>query len=246
MSSPKEDKMDAEQSTAPNPQSPSSLDGPSLPVPGAATDEIPKSEVDQDADMEDAPSEEVTEQELSVEAPISASRPQADAAEDGSEEVLTVDPPVPPLAPVVESTEPEADGMPVKPTQIDMPPPSANPFAQPVLPNGPSAHSPGSLSTASVFSPAVTAAVSPSPARKKLSLSDYTRRSKAKDKEPDGKVDRESSPASTASGPAATAVIQPSSASEAAAADGGSAIVDDDVKMEDADATTAAVPPPGA
>ena len=53
-----------------------------------------------------------------------------------------------------------------------------------------------------IFSPSVTAAVTPSPAKKKMSLSDYTKARKAKDKPSEAKAeDREGSPASTASGP---------------------------------------------
>jgi hypothetical protein len=240
---PEEDKMDVEVSHPAK----SSLSPvvPSSALPDAAVADASKAEGDQDADMQDAPSEDVAGPEVKVDTQESPEQTQSDVALSASQDASSADAHVPPLAPVLDSTESEAGEESSKPPdmKIEMPPPPANPFAQPVLPGGPSAQSPGSLTTAPVFSPAVTAAVSPSPARKKLSLSDYTRRSKAKDKDPDSKADRESSPASTASGPAAAVpVIQPSSSGEAAAAEGGSAI-DDDVKMEDADATQAVVPP---
>jgi len=82
---------------------------------------------------------------------------------------------------------------------------------------------------APVFSPAVTAAVTPSPARKKLSLSDYTKRSKAKDKDHESK-DRESSPASVASGP----IVPLLQASVSEAGRAGESAVEEDVRMEDA------------
>jgi len=96
---------------------------------------------------------------------------------------------------------------------LTMPPPPANPFSAASAPHltvgGSLSQSPAGLTpgSAPIFSPNVAASVNPSPARKKLSLSDYTRRSKAKDKDSshaggDAKVDRESSPASVASGPA--------------------------------------------
>ena len=83
-----------------------------------------------------------------------------------------------------------------------------------------------------LFSPAVSAAVAPSPARKKLSLSDYTKRSKAKDKDSHPSADRESSPASVASGPIVPPLLP--TLSEAAGAGESSSAVEDDVKMEDA------------
>ncbi|GAB7348343.1 hypothetical protein MBLNU459_g6315t1 [Dothideomycetes sp. NU459] len=61
----------------------------------------------------------------------------------------------------------------------------------------PSALTP-SFSGGSLFSPSVTAAVNPSPARKKMSLSDYTKRSKATKVEP-GLTAREVSPANSVS-----------------------------------------------
>ncbi|WPG99542.1 Hypothetical protein R9X50_00235900 [Acrodontium crateriforme] len=88
-----------------------------------------------------------------------------------------------------------------------------------------------------VFSPSVTAAVQPSPMRKKLSLSDYTKRSKAKDK-----PERDGSPASVASGP--TGPPLQASASDMQR-EGSQAIEEEqDVKMEDVtDGISVAVPP---
>ena len=94
-----------------------------------------------------------------------------------------------------------------------------------------------------MFSPSVTAALQPSPARKKLSLSDYTRRTKAKDvrdpNDPKLPYDRDSSPASVASGPIAPPLQASASFLEAkASGEGeGSAVMDDaaDARMEDAD-----------
>jgi hypothetical protein len=65
-----------------------------------------------------------------------------------------------------------------------------------------------------------------------MSLSDYTKAKKAKDKETESKPgDREGSPASTASGP----VMSGLSAADVAKASEGSAVLDDgDVRMEDA------------
>ena len=64
-----------------------------------------------------------------------------------------------------------------------------------------------------------------------MSLSDYTKAKKAKDKESEAKVERESSPASVASGPTVPA-LNPSSSDLARAMDSGSAI-EEDIKMED-------------
>lgn len=108
-----------------------------------------------------------------------------------------------------EESSPDAEPSLQKPAamKLDMPPPASNPFAaaQPWT-----ASTPVSLSASLVESPAAgpLALLSPSvqaslgpvtPAKKKLSLSDYTRRSKAKETEV--KTDRESSPSSTVSGP---------------------------------------------
>ncbi|KAK3686830.1 SET domain-containing protein 3 [Vermiconidia calcicola] len=123
-------------------------------------------------------------------------------------------------------------------THIHMPPPSANPISgldghtRSLTGSGTVTQSPATLTAPSpIFSPSVTAAVTPSPAKKKMSLSDYTKRTKSKDKDSEPKTDRESSPASVASGPIASLV--PSSSDAARLAESTSAI-EDDVRMEDA------------
>lgn len=176
---------------------------------------------------------------------------------------LPMDPPAPPwpsqashsTTPVVsqQDASPSAESSRPVDLHIPMPPPPLNPFAGATLHTstlsaGPSANLTGSLpvqsplsvglATSPMFSPSITAAVSgPSPARKKMSLSDYTKRSKAKDSAPDAvKGERESSPASVASGPAAPPLFQASSSELAKVAeDGGSAIVsEEDVVKVDA------------
>lgn len=87
------------------------------------------------------------------------------------------------------------------------------------------------ISSAHLLSSSVNAVVTPSPARKKMTLSDYTKRSKAKDKEPETK-ERESSPASVASGPIAPSLQSVSS--DAGKVDERGNATADDVKMEDA------------
>lgn len=121
---------------------------------------------------------------------------------------------------------------------LQMPPPATNPFAHGTASGTPGsiAQSPASITPGSTFPPSVVAAVTPM--KKKLSLSDYTRR-KAKREDTDTKTDRESSPASVNSGPIVPP-LQPSSSAEARAAEG--TAVDEDVKMEEADAEN--VPPP--
>ncbi|GAB7364823.1 hypothetical protein MBLNU230_g5617t1 [Neophaeotheca triangularis] len=125
---------------------------------------------------------------------------------------------------------------------MPMPPPSANPFAPPTLNHQASSTSssavvqspaPLSISTSTappVFSPSVTAAVNPSPARKKLSLSDYTKRSKAKDHTHDGASGphtiRDSSPAS-ASGLAVPLLNRSRDGSEGAASVTSQAVEDE-------------------
>nr|OQO23543.1 hypothetical protein B0A51_10931 [Rachicladosporium sp. CCFEE 5018] len=109
----------------------------------------------------------------------------------------------PPAPPWPAKSDLETKMPPSKPHDMHliMPPPQSNPFAAAdsaqtplsttatpnVLNTGiaasPASHGP--LSGAPIFSPSVVASVNPSPARKKLSLSDYTRRTKAKDKEPE-------------------------------------------------------------
>lgn len=148
--------------------------------------------------------------------------------------------PPPDISPPTRSTEPsESPDM-----RMSMPPPSANPFAatqqlatSATLSSGivQSPAATGSAGTGGpIFSPSVTAAVAPNPTRKKLSLSDYTRRKK--EHTSDSKPDRESSPASVASGPtsaAAVPTLQASSSEIKSVQESGSAVVDEDVKMDD-------------
>ncbi|KAF2725727.1 hypothetical protein K431DRAFT_317205 [Polychaeton citri CBS 116435] len=129
---------------------------------------------------------------------------------------------------------------------IDMPPPSNNAFATAAFVTGAgsnAAQSPAPMVTTTappLLSPAVTASVNPGPARKKLSLSDYTKRSKAKDREfvngDSAKSERESSPASVVSATAGNGPVVPPlrpSSSEARKLSEGSNAVEEDVKMED-------------
>ena len=123
---------------------------------------------------------------------------------------------------------------------IAMPPPSSNPFASSPGPSSLSSQTPNAnpllsapiaTTPASFLPPSLPAQVSvSSPQKKKMSLSDYSQRRKAKDKENvEARTDRESSPASVASGPVVPPLL--SQGSEAAAA-GEQAIVED-VGMED-------------
>ncbi|KAK4498873.1 hypothetical protein PRZ48_009383 [Zasmidium cellare] len=181
----------------------------------------------EDVQMADAaPTEETTSSPVDVKDNVLAGR------DDAGKQLQPTDL-VAPKAP--SPTEPKAGDM-----HLQMPPPPANPFGnavQPLSAGSPTTttngvvQSPATLGTPSIFSPSVNAAVAPSPAKKKLSLSDYTRR-KAKDKDVETSKERESSPASTNSGPVVPP-LRPSSSAEARAAEGGSAI-DEDVKMEDA------------
>ncbi|KAM0718719.1 hypothetical protein Q7P37_005790 [Cladosporium fusiforme] len=177
------------------------------------------------------PSEEPPRQQRSSEAPESDQGPPPDRPQSSSA-----------------ADEPKASD-----THLSMPPPSANPFAatQQTSSGGGSGSTaassaatqgPGGTAGGPIFSPSVSAAVAPQ-TRKKLSLSDYTKRSKAKEQPLDSKPDRESSPASVASGPtsAAAAAAPPPAALQAssseiksAAQEGGSAVVEEDVRMDDA------------
>ncbi|QIX00964.1 hypothetical protein AMS68_006481 [Peltaster fructicola] len=89
--------------------------------------------------------------------------------------------------------------------KLTMPPPAVNPFAtQPWTSSTPLTasvvESPAGSGSFALLSPSVQASLGPTtPAKKKMSLSDYTKRNKAKEHE--GKPDRDSSPSSTVSGP---------------------------------------------
>ena len=198
-----------------------------------------------DVSMEDAPGEEVDEPQTNASA-----RPPDSAISKLPVWSQPTDPPAPPWPPndsASSPTLPEALSHSMHPDQshkspnmhLQMPPPQANPFA--AAASAPSsnitgsaiAQSPASLQPAPLFSPAVTAAVHPSPARKKMSLSDYTKRAKkttttASESHPsESGKERESSPASVASGPA---VIIPSMPVQGSS----QAIAEEDVRMEDA------------
>jgi hypothetical protein len=174
--------------------------------------------------------------------------PAESSAEQKSPEAPESDQAPPPdLSPPIRSTEPsESPDM-----RLSMPPPSANSFTatQQNATNPASSssivQSPAALGPAGaagpIFSPSVTAAVAPGPTRKKLSLSDYTRRKK--EQPSDSKPDRESSPASVTSGPTSATVVpalQASSSEIKSAQESGSAVVDEDVKMDDAGPSSSA------
>jgi hypothetical protein len=140
--------------------------------------------------------------------------------------------------------EPPADASKSPEMRVSMPPPPTNPFAATsqssnsastgAIVQSPASIAPGGAA-GPVFSPSVTAAVASGPTRKKLSLSDYTRRKK--EQPSDSKLDRESSPASVTSGPTSAAGVpslQASASEIKGAQESGSAVVDDDVKMDDA------------
>ena len=202
--------------------------------------------------------EHMDELELSTSDPIKEVEMQ-DAGSDDAPKPLTLDVDTkqeqsvpspltnpPPAWPSADGSDTTASAQPTKPrgVHLQMPPPPANPFTSPTPPlsaGTPGAAGPNNLiqsptsvtGTQGMFSPSVTAAVMPSPARKKLSLSDYTRRkAKDKDHEPPPKVDRDSSPTSTASGPVASSV-QPSTSTDAKANDADT-VVDENAIMEDA------------
>ena len=217
-----------------------SLPKASSPIPESA----PSSDALKDMEMKDAASDEHAISPMPSQS--SDVQPQKDkSTTPSSPNVPSHLPRAPPAPPwpsqVSQSTQPPPlPSHPLKPTDmhLHMPPPPSNPFAgAPALtlsagtPTSITA-SPASLTGPTpIFSPAVTAAVTPSPARKKLSLSEYSKR-KSKDKEQEAKAERDSSPASVASGPAVPP-LQPSASSEAKAGEG-SAVAEEDVKMEDA------------
>ncbi|KAF2161871.1 hypothetical protein M409DRAFT_69413 [Zasmidium cellare ATCC 36951] len=188
----------------------------------------PQPNTSDDVDMADAPGE-----EDKASSPVDVKDNVVAAQDDASKSSPAVD------LSATKSTSPAVESK-TGDMHLQMPPPPANPFSQAVQPlsaGSPTTttnnvvQSPATLGTPSIFSPSVSAAVAPSPAKKKLSLSDYTRR-KAKDKDVETSKERDSSPASTNSGPVVPP-LRPSSSAEARAAEGGSAI-DEDVKMEDA------------
>nr|POE54495.1 set domain-containing protein 3 [Quercus suber] len=188
-----------------------------------------------DVDMEDVPAEENasgterlvdTHMTMNEEAPSAARSHPSTESTDSSE-------PTPP------STDTSEVSVKVKDMHIDMPPPPLTTFITVSEPdasdasaaNGITVQSPASLVTPALHSlPSSVKDAVMTPARKKLSLSDYTKRNKTKDKDSDTKTERDSSPASTASGPVLSQLHHSSSDAVATAklADGGSAIVEDD------------------
>jgi hypothetical protein len=217
-----------------------------------------------DVDMSDPPADESSSMATSGnipskgtppsrEPPAVSNNPQASQAADSSaahrsrEAPESDQAPPPDISPPTRSTEPsESPDM-----RISMPPPTANPFAasqQQAMNYTPSSgviQSPAALApggtSGPIFSPSVTAAVAPNPQRKKLSLSDYTRRKK--EQPSDTKPDRESSPASVASGPTSAAAVpslQACSSEIKSAQESGCAVVDEDIKMDDAGPSSSA------
>jgi hypothetical protein len=203
---------------------------------------------DENTARHDTPPPTLKESHADSSSPNHSQPPAHSLAESTSHEAPESDQAPPPdLSPPTRSTEPsESPDM-----RISMPPPPASPFAatqqhvtNATLNNG-IVQSPAALGPAGaagpIFSPSVTAAVATGPTRKKLSLSDYTRRKK--EQPSDSKPDRESSPASVASGPTSAAVVpslQASSSEIKSAQESGSAVVDDDVKMDDAGPSSSA------
>jgi hypothetical protein len=189
-----------------------------------------------DTEMADASSEELRPASPAGTAP-STSGESTDAAKLSS-------PKEHPLAPPWPSTSTGTADAPASSSSksanlhIQMPPPPSNLAGPPSAPlsagaaslASPSiAQSPASLGPGSTLPPSVTAAVTPM--KKKLSLSDYTRRKARKD-DFESKADRESSPASVASGPLVTPLQAPSSL-DGKIAEGSADDVD--VKMDDAE-----------
>ncbi|KAK3683057.1 SET domain-containing protein 3 [Vermiconidia calcicola] len=208
-----------------------------------------KSQESADAETDDTDSDEPAALPVHIEsAEDHVEHKQTSTASDATSD-LHVDTPVPPW-PSQAAHSPHGEqhlwSHAHKPPEmhIHMPPPSVSPFSgldrhtSSLTGSGTVTQSPATLTApTTIFSPSVTAAVTPSPAKKKLSLSDYTKRTKATHKDFEPKTDRESSPASVASGPIAPLV--PSSSDAARMAESTSAI-EDDVRMEDAgDASTA-------
>ncbi|EME79144.1 uncharacterized protein MYCFIDRAFT_216342 [Pseudocercospora fijiensis CIRAD86] len=196
-----------------------------------ATDASTASNADHDAEMADAPSD------VKVESPVAGHSTAGDSPGSTRDSHPDKPSPAPPWDSKPSTADTAINGLTQKPMgmRLQMPPPPTNPFALPPMPGSAGSpntasisQSPAGVGPGQLFSPSVTAAVTPSPARKKMSLSDYTRRKK-KDDGP--KVERDSSPASTASGPI-VAPLQPSSSSEVRAAEGNA--VEEDVKMEEA------------
>ncbi|KAF2774272.1 hypothetical protein EJ03DRAFT_346892 [Teratosphaeria nubilosa] len=162
--------MDLDHTVSEKPSSPTSPDS-GRPSP---TDKDPKVETSDDVQMQDAPPVDATSRPPLPSSDCTSVSTQAVTSAPG---LLTTDGP----ATLPSSKPPEM--------HLQMPPPPKEFSASsaivtgdtPKALGGPVVQSPASLTGASLLPPSVNSAVTP--ARKKLSLSDYTRRSKAKDKE---------------------------------------------------------------
>jgi hypothetical protein len=248
--------LDASASEKPDPVSPSPNPAPEPAELEAEPSHrsMPPNDKDGDVEMDDSPVEDSTATVI-VAGPPSPTKelaapssprdshlpPDPSADQRSSEEPESDQGPPPDEA----HDMPPADASKSPEMRMSMPPPPTNPFAAaPQSSNGattgstivqsPATIGPGGAS-GPVFSPSVNAAVASGPTRKKLSLSDYTRRKK--EQPSDSKPDRESSPASVTSGPTSAAVVpslQASASEVKNAQESGSAVVDDDVKMDDA------------
>jgi uncharacterized protein len=183
--------------------------------------------VAEDVEMHDAP--------VNDDSASSPSHPGQDIASPKDEMIhMPPGPATPPSPPKVEEAPPPGAQKSVE-MHLQMPPPpkefnvaqGALPVGTPNSVTGSLAQSPANiLSSGPMLSPSVTAAVTPGSSRKKMSLSDYTRK-KAKDKEHEAK-ERESSPASVTSGPTWQAT-QPASDTPGRGPEG---TAPDEVKME--------------
>lgn len=240
------DEMDVDQPAAQKPSSPQAQ-SPNVEI--REPEPMPMPKGPKDTDMDDAgagehttsPPADLSDKNALPTNVLPSGKPTAPSNPDVPSH-LPIDPPAPPWPFQASHLAPDMPAPSLHPHRasnmhLQMPPPPSNPFSgapdwnlSAGNPTNVTA-SPASVSgSVPIFSPAVTAAVTPSPARKKLSLSEYSKRNKAKESE--SRTERESSPASTNSGPVAPP-LRPSSSTEARAAEGGSA-VEDDVKMEDA------------
>ncbi|TKA31431.1 hypothetical protein B0A50_02278 [Salinomyces thailandicus] len=194
---------------------------------------------------EDVPMEDVPEDQEAV--PEQASEGSMSPTGNASTSHPPADPPAPPWpvdipasleapSPAAHSNKPEM--------HVEMPPPQTNPFGAPPSLSagvgqsltGACAQSPASTTGSTpFFSPSVSSAMAQSPMKtKKMSLSEYSKRHKPKEKtQGDIKGDRESSPASATSGPGLPPLQHSSSSEERKAGDHLGAAVEEDTKMED-------------
>jgi hypothetical protein len=251
--------MDVKSSEQPGPVSPKAAPEPTQELEaGRPTSSLQPNDDDGDVEMDDSPLDDSTATVVVTDPPSSELYPTKEPLAAPNSPRTSLPPPDP--SPDQRSSEepesdqgpsphethhsPPADASKSPEMRVSMPPPPTNPFAAtPQSSNGaltntivqsPATLAPGS-SSGPVFSPSVTAAVASGPTRKKLSLSDYTRRKK--EQPSDSKPDRESSPASVTSGPTSAAAapsLQASASEIKSAQESGSAVVEEDVKMDDA------------